>query len=269
MSSMPTTTEGLRQKYRIMSNCSLLPQMRQPARHLFSDLTVLTFPTFCDELLSDRNFLLEEEIGENKVIKPEWNLCLSYELEIRREAIRLTREQRMPIQQAMWAAYRDQPHRLENWSNFLKLESKKVDESSKDAQIASLERRLKIMENRLIQRSRSPRGKGRALPAPKQLALAAPAAPQDGQAKGKARGKNNRRKGKGNHQRTPPGQNIQTFRELLTLKRVAHPEWLRSPPGICFALNEKKCTDAACTRPQRCVACRSALPYDYCRCVQA
>ena len=107
----------------------------------------------------------------------------------------------------MWAAYRDQQHRLENWTNFLKLESKKGDESSKDAQTASLERRLKTMENRLTQRSRSPRGKGRgkggqalALPAPKQLALPAPAAPQGGQAKGKGRGKNNRGKGKGKHQ---------------------------------------------------------------------
>ena len=35
-----------------MSNCWLLPQMPQPARHLFSDLTVLTVPDFCDELLS-------------------------------------------------------------------------------------------------------------------------------------------------------------------------------------------------------------------------
>ena len=118
MSTMPTTTEGLRQKYRIMSNCWLLAQMRQPARHLFSDLTVLTFPAFCDELLSEKNFLLEKEIGGHKVIKPEWDLCMGYELELRRETMRLTKEQRMSIQQAMWASYRDQQHRLENWSKF-------------------------------------------------------------------------------------------------------------------------------------------------------
>ena len=87
MSTMPTTTEGLRQKYRIMRNCWLLAQMRQPARHLFSDLTVLTFPAFCDELLSAKNFLQEKEIGGHKVIKPEWDLYLGYELELRREAI--------------------------------------------------------------------------------------------------------------------------------------------------------------------------------------
>ena len=117
MSSMPTTTEGLRQKYRIMSNCWLLAQMRQPARHLFSDLTVLTCPTFCDERLSDKNFLLDKEIGGNKVIRAEWSLRMGYELELRKEAIRLTKEQRMSIQQAMWTAYREKQHHLENWSN--------------------------------------------------------------------------------------------------------------------------------------------------------
>ena len=60
MASMPTSTEGLRLKYRVLSNCWLLAQMRQPALHLFSGLTVLTFPTFCDELLSDKNFLLDK-----------------------------------------------------------------------------------------------------------------------------------------------------------------------------------------------------------------
>ena len=80
MSSMPTTTEGLRQKYRIMCNCWL--ECDSP-----HDLTVLTFPAFCDELLSDKNFLLEKEIVRNKVIKPEWNMRLGYELELRRGAI--------------------------------------------------------------------------------------------------------------------------------------------------------------------------------------
>ena len=71
--------------------------MRQPARHLFSDLTVLTFPTFCDELLSDKHFLLDKEIGGNKVIKADWSLCMGYERELRKEAIRLTKEQGMAI----------------------------------------------------------------------------------------------------------------------------------------------------------------------------
>ena len=253
-----------------MSNCCLLAQMRQPARHLFSDLTVLTFPAFCDELLSDKNFFLEKGFGRHKVIKPEWDLCLGYEMELRRKAIRLTKEHVDPTGDV------GRLHRLEKWSNFLELESKKGDESSKYSQIASLERRLKQRENRFSQRSRSPRGKGRgkgsqaqALPAPAQLALPAPVAPQGGQSTGKGSGKNNRRQGKGKHRNTPSGQHIQDFRELITLKKAAHPEWFRSPPGVCFSFKQKKCTDAVCTRPHVCVACGGSRLYGECRCVQA
>ena len=35
---------------------------------------------------------------------------MGYELELRKEAIRLTKEQGMAIQQAMWTAYGDQQH---------------------------------------------------------------------------------------------------------------------------------------------------------------
>ena len=45
-SSMPTNPEELRQKYKIMTHCWLLAQMRQPGRHLFSDFTRMTFNRF-------------------------------------------------------------------------------------------------------------------------------------------------------------------------------------------------------------------------------
>ena len=60
MSNMPTTTEQFRAKYRVMSNCWLLSKLRQSGRHLYSDLTEMTFPRFCDELLSQKNFLLDK-----------------------------------------------------------------------------------------------------------------------------------------------------------------------------------------------------------------
>ena len=169
---------------------------------------VLTFPTFCDELLSEKTSCWTRRWEGNKVVKPEWTLCMGYELELRKKAIRLTREQSMSIQQSMWTAYRDQRHRLENWSNFLKLEHR-VSESAKDAQITAVEERLKQMENRLNQRSRSPRGSGKsrgkqAGPAP-MLALPAPTAQPKGQGKGKGQGKKGRGKGRGkqNMQNTP------------------------------------------------------------------
>ena len=60
MSSMPTTTEQFREKYRVMSNCCLLAKLRQSRRHPYSDLTEMTFLRFCDELLSQKNFLLDK-----------------------------------------------------------------------------------------------------------------------------------------------------------------------------------------------------------------
>ena len=57
LSSMPCNPEELRQKYKVMTHCWLLAQMRQPGRHLYSDLTRTTFIDFLDELLSERNFL--------------------------------------------------------------------------------------------------------------------------------------------------------------------------------------------------------------------
>ena len=229
MSSMPTTMEGLRQKYRIMSNCWLLAQMRQPARHLFSDLTVLTCPTFCDELLSDKNFLLDKEIGGNKVIRAEWSLRMGYELELRKEAIWLTKG----------AADVDSASDVDGLSRkaasprelvtFLTLETKRGDDS-KDAQITALEKRLKQMENKVNQqRSRSPRkagrGRGRqnlALPAPTPV-LALPAPPTAGQSKGRGRGRGGRGKGRGKQGDTPQGQSIATFSELLRVKSASRP----------------------------------------------
>ena len=59
MSNVPTTIEDLRTKYKVMANMFLLAQMRQPSRHLYRGLEVNTLSDFLDELLSDRNFLME------------------------------------------------------------------------------------------------------------------------------------------------------------------------------------------------------------------
>ena len=56
------------------ANCWLMGQMRQPGRHLFSDLHRNTFTDFLDVLLSKKNFLLIENIGTNRVIRPDWSL---------------------------------------------------------------------------------------------------------------------------------------------------------------------------------------------------
>ena len=72
MSSVPTTIEDLRTKYKVMANMFLLAQMRQPSRHSNRGLEVNAFSDFLDELLSDRNFLMESDDDEKLVIPP-WN----------------------------------------------------------------------------------------------------------------------------------------------------------------------------------------------------
>ena len=40
-------------------------------------------------------------IGDNRVVRPDWSLCMGYELELRREAIKYARERGMAIQEAL------------------------------------------------------------------------------------------------------------------------------------------------------------------------
>ena len=108
-------------------------QIRQPGRHLFSDLDRNTFADFLDVLLSEKNFLLIRNIGSNRVIRPDWSLCMAYEHELRKETLRLAREKGFPIQRALWAAYNDPHLRLENFLNFLKLDN--ADQTESDSRI--------------------------------------------------------------------------------------------------------------------------------------
>ena len=59
LSSMPSNPEELRVKFKIMTHCWLLAQMPQPGRHLYSEFTRKTYIDFLDELLSERNFLMD------------------------------------------------------------------------------------------------------------------------------------------------------------------------------------------------------------------
>ena len=125
-----------------MTHCWLLTQMRQPGRHLYSHFTRMTFIDFLSELLSERNFLMDKTIGDNRVVRPDWSLCMGYELELRREAIKYTRERAMAIQEALWAAYNNEHHRLENFSNFLRFSGSASSASTdKDKTVQQLQKK--------------------------------------------------------------------------------------------------------------------------------
>ena len=274
MSNMPSNPEELRLKYKVLSNCWLMGQLRQPGRHLFSDLDRNTFADFLDVLLSEKNFLLIKNIGTTRIIRPDWSLCMGYEFELRKEALRLVREKGFSIQRALWGAYNNESHRLENFLNFLKLDRvEDPDSERKLQQLQASNQKLekKVAELERAMRSRSPRGKGNrrgqlALSAPaQQLALPAPPTPKGGKGKGK--------KGKG-RAKTPlaRGQQIPSFKALMNIKPADRPQLCaqaQNTPGVCFRFQEKRCVDAACSRAHVCVGCGNATSYDDCKCLRA
>ena len=115
LSSMPRSVEELRKKYVVMTHMCLLAKMRQPSRAMYADLEEKTWNTFLEELLNLENFNFQREIdGSGEMVAPDWNHCLEYEFQLRKEACRLIREQGLPIQRALWAAYQDPQHRMKN-----------------------------------------------------------------------------------------------------------------------------------------------------------
>ena len=191
-----TGSEELRDNYRVMANMWLLAQF-QPGRALFADLTKDTWAELLEELLSTRNFRLERTVNGTKIVAPNWNNCLEYEYQIRKEAVRFIRTRGYPIQRVFWAAHNDEHHRMENWVTLLAI----ADASSSSAD-SRLEKRLSDMEKGRKARSRSPRGSkllGSRLPKAKaqavrnvaqpQLALPAPPLRDQKGVKGKGKGK--------------------------------------------------------------------------------
>ena len=146
----------------------------------------MTFIDFLDELLSERNFLMDKTIGDNRVVRSDWPLCMGYEL--RRETIKNTTERCMAIQEALWAAYRNDHHRLENCSN------PSSQSADKDTTVQQLQKKVADLERQMRSRSHRGRQQQLALPSPMgpsshELALPAPSAPKD-KAKGKGKGRN-------------------------------------------------------------------------------
>ena len=170
-STEPTDEKGLRLKYAILTNLWLLGQMRQPGRSIYQDFTRTTFIDFLDTLLDRDNFNFHKEVNGRTLISPCWSFCLSYEFELRKEAIRLCKEQAMGVQAALWTALRNPEHRMKHWLQLVAIPNAPSSSSSSDIQ--ALKKRISDLEKA---RSRSPRKTTQvqaALSGPAQLALPA------------------------------------------------------------------------------------------------
>ena len=234
----------------------------------------MTFPRFCDELLSQKNFLMDKEFGPKRITAPDWDICMAYELEIRREAVRLATEEGYSIERAWWSAYENDHHRMEHWQSFLGVKSGGSSSSSpavddpRDKRIALLEKKIgELSRQAQNARSRSPRGNKNsrnqlALPAPAQmLALPAPAMQKKRSNKGKGKGRKNK------------GQQITTFQALMDLPRNQRPKFTaaeQNAPGVCYAFQSNTCTRSPCSRSHVCIGCGKAnVGYDACKCLSA
>ena len=87
-----------------MTDLWLLAQMRQVERSIYIDLDRCTFSDFLDTLLDKDNLNSFNEVDGRPLISPSWTFCLLYELELRKEAIGLCKEQSHGIQDALWAS---------------------------------------------------------------------------------------------------------------------------------------------------------------------
>ena len=108
-STEPTDVIGLRAKYAIMTNFWPLAQMKQPGRSIYKDFDKSTFIEFLDRLFDRDNFHFYKEV-EGRPLIAKWSFCLSYELEIRKEAFKRCEEQA-----ALWGVLGDTEHRMKHW----------------------------------------------------------------------------------------------------------------------------------------------------------
>ena len=80
------------------------------------------------------------------MISPCWSRCLSYELELRKEAIRLCKEQSFGIQSALWSALRNSEHRMKHWLQLVAIPNM-LHHLQAIQELQSLKKRIADLEN--------------------------------------------------------------------------------------------------------------------------
>ena len=279
-SVLPATTEDLRLKFSVMSNLWLLAKMRQPARQIFADFTETTFPKILDELLSEKNFLLDRNIAGTRMIVPKWDHCLEYEYQVRRQAIKLCVRKGYSFQSAWWTVYRDVEHRMEHWVQLLTIANSSSDlahtpsasAAVHNTEVAQLRREVDRLRQSV--RSRSPRG-GRGQGT--QLALSNhPFQNNNGKksfggrktktakGNGKKGGKKSQEAATSGAARSSAGK---TFDEILKDPAAKSFMTVNHQNGkVCWHFQKNACT-RNCKRLHECAGCgKPGIGYDACRC---
>ena len=274
-STEPTDEIGLRAKYAIMTNLWLLAQMKQPGRSIYKDFDVSTFIDFLDRLCDRDNFHFYKEVDGRPLIAPKWSFCLSYELEIRKEAIKRCKEQAVGIIAALWGLLGDTEHRTKHWLQLVAIPN--APESFNKQEVTDLKKRLAALENRRA-RSRSPRRQPqKAITGPSLLALPAPAsastqAPPT--SKGRSKGNNKGGKGKGKKSSKGKGSGGSGPKKFVDILKSSAEDkvWLHPKfhdKLLCFDFQKKNCRRGTgdCKWEHACAGCGGSKPYDDCLCL--
>ena len=198
------------------------------------------------------------------MISPSWSSCLSYEFELRKEAIRLCKEQSFGIQSALWATLRNTEHRMKHWLQLVAIPNAPSSPSSQELQ--SLKKRISDLEKA---RSRSPRRSNqKQITAPggsQMLALPAPSAPAQRQKGGKGR------KRAGVTHAAAKGSGKKDFDFLMKLplefRAKFHQKFHNNEICYNFQRNSCKRSDGKCKFSHVCVGCGGSMPYNDCKCL--
>ena len=240
--------------------------MRAPGRKLYEDLVKDTFMDFADELISEKNFLLEKRVNRVKVVILQWDHCMNYEQELRNEAIRLAMEEGYPIKCALWTAYRNEHHRNEHWIMLIGVTNADLIRGgggTDSKKISQYEQRIQKLEQQLAQAlSRSP---SRNNSASSQLALPSPKA-SGKKAKGKGK-----KGGKNQSQTQAAGSSSAGFLKFNHLMKVGPAKrHLMKQTEVCYKDHLRTCTANPCSRAHRCIGCnKDGVSCDDCGCLES
>ena len=186
LSTEPADEKGLRMKYAVLTNLWLLAQMRQLGRSFYMDFDRSTFSDFLDTLLDLDNFNFHTEVEGQPLIAPRWSFCLSYELEIRKEAIRLCKEESYGIQSALWTTLKNTEHSMKHWLQLVAIPN--APSSSTSQELQTLKKRISDLEKERSRSLRRNAQKQKAIASgPTMLSLPAPSAPAPSSAGGKGK----------------------------------------------------------------------------------
>ena len=107
--SLPTNSEELRLRIRVMGIAWEFLRIRYPMRPVLTGLGNQVWQDYVDWLLSEDVFGLEVALDSEGIrFKPTWNTLLAFELEVRRRAFHLANTQGSTMRDAIVAAMKDQ-----------------------------------------------------------------------------------------------------------------------------------------------------------------